>query len=347
VRRALLVLGLILVGLGGLWGLPYLLAGLLRRETPSGPIGGHAVDDETLARVDRLVVDNLRAQGLSEPAAASESAGLRRRVYMVPIGVEPAQVGQRLRAAAAAEGVEAYASPVDGLDVELRVYAGAALRYHLVLVPTLAADPVAPPEPTLRMRPQLAIVVRGLGYADASRLLELPIPLSVCVEAYSPFALRTAFDATRRWHEVLVELPPQEAGAVGARVGEAFRAVPFASGVLGLAAPAADAGLPAASIVVLNGRAAPRPPPGARYTLVPAQGSSRLGAAQALLRARHLALQRGVATVVLDALDPDIVPALRWALRADQDGYRLVLASEAARSADVRGVPPVITAVGG
>jgi hypothetical protein len=45
----------------------------------------------------------------------------------------------------------------------------------------------------------------------------------------------------------------------------------------------------------------------------------------------------GQSALVIDANDPDLESILKWATNAHKDGYRMVLASEAARASEIHG----------
>jgi hypothetical protein len=137
---------------------------------------------------------------------------------------------------------------------------------------------------------------------------------------------------------VLVDL---EAADTAPTPSEQLHAVPYASGVLIRSATAAlptSGDLPHG--IVVHTQEAPIQP-----MLKPLSALAPTGApaTEALARAWGEATRDGVATVVLSSLDPTFPDAVQSMLQADTLGYRLVLASEAARWQDIRGIPSAET----
>lgn len=254
-------------------------------------------------------------------------------IVRVPPRTTPRALGEALRRAARAVDIELYAAPLEGDEVEVRVYAGKRLARRLLLRASQAALLPAPDVPTLRERPLVAVVVTDLGDQPPGDLLTLDVPLTLAITPFSPYSLRLAEDARLTWHEVLVDLE-------GAEPPEAqLRAVPGASGVLredpAEALPAFDAA--AISVVVDDTPSPPEPPPHARVA-----STTRLPGAPAtelLALAWTTAREQGRALVVLSATDPTFPDAILGLRKAQALGYRVALASEIARWEDVRGLP--------
>ena len=122
------------------------------------------------------------------------------------------------------EDIEAYITSENELDVDLRIYEGKQQTWHLTFHPRLTA-------PAARGgldRPLVALLVAGLGYDGQAgqAVLEAPLPLTVAVEAFSPFALLHARDSALDHKELLLELPPEH------EVAKAREALPLSTGIL-------------------------------------------------------------------------------------------------------------------
>ncbi len=227
-----------------------------------------------------------------------------------------------LRRAAEGAGFEAYAVDVDGLDAEARFYEQVLVE-RVRFVPTVPRIvDVAP-----AMRPALvALIVTGLG--DEGTIPEgirnAPVPITVAVDAFRPGTLEAAEAAAHASHEVLVALGSD------ASPTEQWAAVPYASGFL-LSESAAVPTLPDPFQVVI----APHPiAPGPR-TVVAQWGSPERDTRTALRRALWLASRTGSSALVVRADDPLLPEVL--AVLGDTRNVRPVLASEAARPAEVKG----------
>ncbi len=69
---------------------------------------------------------------------------------------------------------------------------------------------------------------------------------------------------------------------------------------------------------------------------------------ETLQRVRHIAARSGVGALVVKADDPELGEVLAWAAKAHRYGYRMVLATEAARGPEVQGpTGGLATAFGG
>lgn len=334
-RPWLLALFLAVGLLALLWYAPALIAWQLSSPAPLVSV---TEAEGTAEAVDALLAEALSAAGatlLGEEVRSSD--GVRHAVYQLPPGEEPLALAREIRATATARGLELYASPVDGLDAEVRAYAGAAVRQQLLLIPTLpSAEAAEAPRPkSLRERPLLAIIVAGLGDARAPEWLqEVPIPLTVAIRPYAPFSLRLAQEAALAWHEVLVDLSGHPAVVSDKKaLAEAMAAVPFSSGLLSPVPPRAALPTPFAVLVQPDSRG--EAPTAVRGQWVPAQRSLRRSAQDTLTRTRLLALRDGAAAIVLDLQDPGLEGVLAWA--AQEKGFRIALASEVARADQVRG----------
>jgi hypothetical protein len=290
-------------------------------------------------RVDAFLAAALPKVGVTELMGQDEHDGTVRSSYRTPPGADPMDTARRLRSLAEAEAIELYVSPDDGLDAQIRAYAGARLRHRIVLYPTLPETPPVALPRSFRRRPFVALVVAGLGPSAARSVVEADVPLTLAIRPYTPFALRTAEDASAKWQEVLVHLSAPSHGDTAEPTGltRSIAAVPHATGVLVDGPPGPRLADADADLVVYPARFSPDRAP-ADLVLVPAQRSGRAGALETLARTCHLAVRDGVATMVVDAGDPELPAVLDWASRAPSQGYRMVLASEAVRATEIRGV---------
>jgi hypothetical protein len=308
------------------WIVPSLFKSMLEPPPPTVVAVKKEVSFED---TDRFIADALRRIGAIEVLSREEQDGVVRGIYQLPKGAQTEMVGQRLRGFADEAKIELYASPVDGLDLEIRAYAGAALRHQVLLVPDLPEPPRFRKCARSIDRPMIAIVITNLGESSADKILSLPVPITVAIRPYTPFALRTARVAAEGWHEVLADVPktmtPQEAQ----------RAVPLASGIWFDGTPVAALGIHDVVVVPADRISGARTPDSLRVLSV--QRSDRRDAMQTLRRAQHIASRMGRSALVVDAEDPGLNGVLTWATKAHKDGYRIVLASEAARWEEVQG----------
>jgi hypothetical protein len=268
------------------------------------------------------------------PLAAEEHGGIRHAIYQTR--ADPLVLANQIRDLATAANVELYVSQVDGLDAEIRVYAGPGVRHQLLLVPTLPTDPQPPRVRALRERPLIALVLSGLGDARRPAVTNTNIPLTVAVQPYSPFALRLAHQAAMRWDEVLLDMTGMgDAVRDRGRLAQALGAVPFATGVLSDALPYSPLpGQPMGVIVQLEARRTV--PLAIRSQWVPTQSSHRRSAIETLTRTRILAIQEGAATMNIDVDDPDLSAVLAWA--GETTAFRMALVSEVLRADQTRGI---------
>ncbi len=266
--------------------------------------------------------------------AAEEREGIHHAIYQTR--ADPQVLAGQIRALATAAGVELYVSQVDGLDAEIRIYAGPGVRHQLLLVPTLPADPQPPRVRTLRERPLIALILSGLGDARRPPTTFTDIPLTVAVQPYSPFALRLAHQAAMRWDEILLDMTGMgEEVRDRGRLSQALSAVPFATGVLSDALPFSTLpGQPLGVIVQLEARRTV--PLSIRSQWVPTQSSHRRSAMETLTRTRILAIQEGAATMSIDVNDPDLSAVLAWA--GQTTAFRMALVSEILRADQTRGI---------
>lgn len=322
---------LLVVSLGAvmLWGAPLLLAWQLR--TPSQQA-------QTL-NADPNAVDALLAEAMPMVDAtllAEEQRGeVRYAVYQVPLARAPLDAAREVRQLATERGLEMYASPVDGLDAQIRAYAGAALRQELLLIPTLPANTEAPRTRNLRERPLLALIVSGLGDANAPWLANADIPLTLAIKPYAPFTLHLGEKGAHAWHEVIVDLNDErEALRDREQLTQAMAAVPFSTGVLSDVRLQMSLPDPFGVFVQTDDRG--RPPVSVRHQWVPAQRGRRRDATETLSRTRLLASREGAAAMVIEATDPALKEILAWAEK--ETGFRLAFASEVLRADQVRGV---------
>ena len=278
---------------------------------------------------DRFMEDALRRIGAVEVLSREEDDGVIRGIFQLPKGAQTAMIGQRMRGFAEEAGIELYASPVDGLDIEIRAYAGPTLRHQSLLVPDLPKPPKFKKSVRSLDRPMISIVITDLGEASADDILSVPVPVTVAIQPYTPFALRTARLAAESWHEVLADVPRTMTPL------EAQRAVPLASGIWFDGTPVAALDPHDVVVVPADRISGARTPESLRVLAV--QRSDRRDAMQTLRRAQHIAARMGRSAMVIGADDPGLNDVLTWATKAYRDGYRIVLASEAARWEEVQG----------
>ncbi len=283
----------------------------------------------TFEEVDRFLEDTLGRIGAEQVIRREDNDGIIRGIYQLPGGVETPMIAQRLRGFADEADIELYVSPVDGLDLEVRAYAGPKLRQQLLLVPDLPAPPKIRGSIRNPDRPMLSVVVTGVGDAGIDKLLDIRAPITIAIKPYTPFALRTARIAASHWHEVIADVPPDMTPQ------EAQRAVPLATGIWFDGTPVAPLGTFDVVVVPADKVSGARAPQAIR--VLAAQRSDRRDAMATLSRARHIAVKMGRAALVIEADDPGLSKVLAWTARAHRDGYRIVLATEAARYQELRG----------
>ena len=308
------------------WIVPSLMSSV---NAPTPTVSNVPKAEVSPEEVDRFVEDVLRRIGAVEVLSREDENGLVRGIFQLPKGAQAAMIAQRMRRFAAESDLELYASPVDGLDLEIRVYAGATLRQQLLLIPDLPEPPKYKKSIRSLDRPLVALVITNVGEASVDTILATTAPITVAIRPYTPFALRSARIAAGAWHEVLAHVPrdmtPQEAQ----------RAVPLATGIWFDGTPVAPLGKYDVVVVPSDRVSGARTPENLR--VLPAQHSERRDAMATLSRAQHIAARMGQAALVIDANDPELGAILKWAANAHVDGYRMVLASEAARASEVQG----------
>jgi len=311
---------------GVVWTVPaFLGTESVTSDTP--PLAVKAtVAPETL---DRFMEDALQRIGAKAVLSREDDDGVIRGIFQLPEGAENTMIGQRLRRFADEEDIELYASPVDGLDLEVRAYAGPSLRQQVLLVPNLPAPPTFKKSVRALDRPLLSIVITDVGDASADAILKVTVPVSVAIRPYTPFALRSARIAASSWHEVLAHVPREMTPQ------EAQRAVPLATGIWFDGTPVAPLGTHDVVVVPADRISGARTPEALR--VLPAQRSDRKDSLSTLNRARHIASRMGRSALVVSADDPALETILAWAEKAHSEGYRIVLASEAARSPEITG----------
>lgn len=325
---------------GGLALLAVQLAPMLARKVVGSDRGGGEAPvarTASVTEVDRFVAETLPASGAGTRLDQRIDGEVQRATWQLPPGRDAAEVAEALREAARREGVEVHVVAQDLLDQRVRVYAGAELRHDLLLIPSLPPASSLPRPVNRRERPLVALIIRGLGATQAEAVVEAPIPLTIAVRPYTPYALPTARDAALHWQEVLVDLSDVDVPDAGA-VRAAMEAVPHATGlVMGERGAGQAAGIAGAQVVV-----APRPP-----TLVPEALEPRLlvpwqardrRAEDLEARLHHLAQTQGHTTLMVDIDDVGLPGLMEWAGRANELGIRLVHASEALRPIDMIGM---------
>ncbi len=309
------------------WAVPGIFR--LLNATDDTPIAPVVRKDVPIEEVDRFLADALKRLGAEEVLKREEDDAVVRGIYQLPRDAQTEMIAQRLRGFADEAGIELYASPVDGLDLELRAYAGPTLRQQILLVPDLPTPPILKGAIRNPDRAMLSLIVTDVGEASIDKLLNVNAPITVAIKPYTPFALRTARIAANKWHEVIAHVPknmtPQEAQ----------RAVPLATGIWYDGTLVAPLGTHDVVVVPADEVSGARTPDGIR--MVAAQRSDRRNSIATLNRARHIAARMGRSALVVEASDPGLPDILKWAANAHRQGYRIVLASEAARWDEVRG----------
>jgi hypothetical protein len=264
------------------------------------------VDALSMEEVDRFMADTLGRIGAIQVISRQDADGIVRGIYHLPKGAETAMIAQRIRA-----------------------YAGPTLRQQLLLGPDLPRPPKFKRAIRNPNRPMLSVVITNVGESSIDKLLKVRTPITVAIKPYTPFALRTARIAANQWHEVIAHVPTEMTPQ------EAQRAVPLATGIWYDGTPVAPLSTHDVVVVPADRVSGARTPEAIR--VVAAQRSDRRDSLATLNRARHIAAKMGRAALVVEADDPGIGSILAWAERAHKDGYRIVLASEAARWHELRG----------
>ena len=321
---AALILGLMV---GVTWVVPSIIGALNRTNSATVTVVDRPI--VPVEEVDKFLEDALQRLGAEEVLKRADNDAIIRGIYQLPRGAQTAMIAQRLRGFADEANIELYASPVDGLDLEVRAYAGPELRQQLLLVPDLPTPPTLKGALRNPDRPVVSIVVTDVGEASIDRLLKTKAPITVAIKPYTPFALRTARIAASKWHEVIAHVPKNMTAQ------EAQRAVPLATGIWYNGTPVAPLGTHDVVVVPAEEVSGARTPDGLR--LVAAQSSDRRDSIATLNRTRHIAARMGRSAMVIEATDPGLPDVLAWATQAHTQGYRVVLASEAARWKEVRG----------
>jgi hypothetical protein len=311
VALAALALGTLLVAI------PWALE---RRLAPAPPVAVGPPPAPRSPDEIRTFVDNALA-GRTVIGRGTGKDGVSLITVEVPPNASASADAEALRHAGESAGFEAYAVDVDGLDAEARFYQQ-VLVVRVRFVPTVPRVVDVP----LAMRPALvALIVTGLGETGLPKALKrAAIPVTVAVEAFRPASLETAEAAAHASYEVLVALA-DDSPAESQR-----KAVPYASGFL----LAEDSAMPPLADT-FQVAIAPHPIASGPRTVVAQWGSPERDTRTALRRALWLASRTGSAALVVRADDPVLPEVL--AVLADTANVRPVLASEAARPAEVKG----------
>lgn len=190
-------------------GLPWLAERWLARRPPPSSAPPPAQG----TRVDALLAAELANTTLveEEPEPRQDAAGtwslqvLRARL---PPGETPTDRAAALSAALTAESpqIQVYTTSEGPWAVLLRIYDGKRPTHRLRLESSEVEAPAA------ATAPWLALVFTGLGpsASAAQALIAAPVPLTLAVRPYTPYALRICQDALRAQKEVLLELPADE-----------------------------------------------------------------------------------------------------------------------------------------
>lgn len=269
------------------------------------------------------IVENLLEE-LGIPAAMKI---LNDVTYAVYIGNEPKKAAKRLRTKLLESNIEAYTIDIDGIDSEVRIYGTKNLTYNLLFTPILPSNPKPPKQKQKRLRPQIAIIIGGLGKENHHQIVAHPYPLTIGIVPHTPYALLLAEGAALNNHEVMVDIRQNKV-----QYNKSSAAVPFQSGVI-TENRVNKSSLPDFAVNVYHSDGAPSR---GSHNLA-AQYRPKYSAENLLRRTQQIAIQNGMAALIIDANDERLASILEWTQTAKEKGFRLVLANEASRWEDTRG----------
>ena len=310
--------------------IPKWMAGL--KSDPKPTSSPYSMSKE--AEVDAFLDETIPLIGGDDLLARDEQNGIVRSTWRLGYGIGATDFAQTLRRKAADRGIELEVVVQQSDDLSIHVY-GERDVVHEILVVSAAHRIDAPgftPNPS--ERPHLALVFTGLGSTEAERIVQLPVPVTVSVHPFRPYSLAVAENAIHHWHEVLValtDLAPSDTPV------KAANALPFASGFRIDAWPtgAEFPNIPLGVLLHPVHAQLPQETP----SLIPlmAQDAGRLGIETAKSRALFHAQTNGVGVLTIPYNHPNIDMILEWVLQVEEEGYRLVLVSEARRLDEFRG----------
>ena len=285
------------------------------------------------AKVDAFLDETIPLIGGDELLARDEQNGVVRSTWRLGYGVGSTDFAQNLRRQAADRGIELEVVSNQADDLSIHVY-GERDVVHEILVVSAAHRIDAPgftPDPSAR--PHLALVFTGLGTTEAERIVQLPVPVTVSIHPFQPYSLAVAETAIHHWHEVLVDLTETDPNVSPVK---AANALPFATGFRVDSWPTSEfPNLPLG--VVLHPMHTPIPKEAVSLIPMVAQDVGRLGLETAKSRALFQAQTNGVGILTIPHNHPNIDMILEWVLQVEDEGYRLVLVSEARRLDEFRG----------
>ena len=309
--------------------IPKWMAGL--KSEPKSTAATKVISEE--AKVDAFLDETIPLIGGDDLLARDEQNGIVRSTWRLGYGVGANDFAQTLRRQAADKGIELEVVSEQSDDVSIHVY-GERDVVHEILVVSAAHRIDAPgftPDPT--GRPHLALVFTGLGSTEGERIVQLPVPVTVSIHPFRPYSLAVAENAIHHWHEVLVDLTELEPTDTPLKAADAL---PFASGFRIDAWPKANVpNMPLG--VLLHPMHAQIPQDTGSLIPLIAQDAGRLGLETAKSRALFHAQTNGVGVLTIPHDHPNIDMILEWVLQVEEEGYRLVLVSEARRLDEFRG----------
>ncbi len=301
-------------------------------NTPHSPPQSAAQPHE--AQVDAFLDETLPQVGAKTLLTRDERNGIVRSTWQLSYGISAENLTLELQKLAAEIGIDVHPLSLEGPDRVLQVFGRRDLAHEILLIsaPPKLGSPDFNPNP--KQRPMVALVLTGLGTRNADYIVELPVPITFAVRPYEPFSLLIAEESVHHWHEVVVDMSEYSQSS-GSPI-DAFNALPFASGIH--IDEAIDADFPDIPLGVLLFPSHIRLPEtsGSLHPLL-VQNAGRLGLETAQTRALYSAQTSGVGVLSVPHNHPQIDQVIQWALNAKDEGYRLVLVSEAARERQFRG----------
>ena len=291
-------------------------------------------DHEVELQIDAFLEDTLPNIGASQLLARDVKRGVVRSTWQLDYGTSLSGLATELQRRAAAEGIDVHPQESTTPDRIIEVFGHRDLVHELLLISPAprVSTPGFNPDPN--QRPMVALILTDLGMRPAEYIVEMPIPLTLAIRPYLPYSLWLAEQSVHHWHEVLLDAT--ELSPASGSLSNAYNALPFATGIRVEDAP--DGELPEIPLgVLLHPSTLEVSDESRNLTPLMAQDARRLGLETARDRALHSATTTGLGVLSIPYDHPQIEQLLSWAIGADDEGYRLVLVSEAIREAQFRG----------